>query len=71
VKHISAIYITQVTLKDFDAVELASTLIGQKPIFWLRGFPLLAPPAGFPLQSRELVTPDRQQYLISSGVRRK
>ncbi len=71
VKHISAIYISQVTLNEFDAVELASTLIGQKPIFWLRGFPLLSPPPGFPLQSSELVTPDRQQFLISSGVRRK
>jgi hypothetical protein len=71
VKHISAIYLTQATLNEFDAVELASNLIGQKPIFWLRGFPLLSPPAGFPLQSRELVTPDRQQFLISSGVRRQ
>ncbi len=69
VKHISGIYITQVTLKNFDAAELASNLIAQKPVFWLRGFPLLAPPPGFPLQNRELVTPDRQQYLISSGER--
>lgn len=68
-KFLSGIYVTQLGLHEFDGAEVAAALVAREPIFWLRGFPLLMPPQSFPLQSREVVTPDRQQFLISSGRR--
>lgn len=69
VKRVAGIYITQVTLDEFDGQELIAAVIGGKPIFWLRGFPLLGSPPGFPLQVRTPVTRDGSQFLFSSGDR--
>jgi len=66
IRFISAVYITQATLQNLSALELSQNLSGGNPQHWLRFFPIMAPPADFPLKSVEYMTPDRQQFLLSN-----